>query len=207
MSDPNSPGGAEDKSKARINFAAAKVLVIQPPRSQVLAKILEGFGIKNLVSCHSSKEAWDAIKANTFDLAICDGNLENEGEAFEFIGSVRRTAPEPNRFCPFVLMLGHTPADHIARARDCGANIVVAKPLRADILLDRIVWIATAKRNFLETDHYVGPDRRFQNLGPPADSSGRRKTDSDSLDVGEAVTRNLDQDELDEMVKPTKFKF
>ena len=207
MSDESSPTTVEDRSKARVNFAAAKVLTIQPPRTDVLAKILEGFGVKDLVACHTGRQAWDAMKEQVFDLALCDGNLEGEGEAFEFIAQVRRSAPEPNRFCPFVLMMGHTRAAHVEQARDCGANIVVAKPLRPGVLLDRIVWVANAKRNFLEADHYVGPDRRFQNLGPPAGTTGRRKTDSADLDVGEAATPNLDQDELDAMVKPTKFKF
>ena len=105
-----------------------------------------------------------------------------------------------------ILLQGHTPAGQVEKARDCGANIVVVKPLRPSVLLDRIVWCATAKRNFLETDNYMGPDRRFQNLGPPNGGPGRRKTDADDLTVSEEGGLNMSQDDLDKLVMPTKVK-
>jgi hypothetical protein len=73
---------------------------------------------------------------------------------------------------------GHTPVDQIHKARDCGANFVVAKPITPRLLLERVLWIAQESRPFIELDGYVGPDRRFQNNGPPGGpGTGRRRTD------------------------------
>ena len=35
-------------------------------------------------------------------------------------------------------------------------------------------------RRYVECDEYVGPDRRFQNLGPPAGIDGRRDEDKEN---------------------------
>lgn len=205
MTEMAEPSSGDTKSKARINLANAKVLVIQPPRSDIISRIMVGFGVRNPVSCESAEQAWERMQETDFDLAICDGDMA-EGQVLDFIVSLRQVGPEPNRYCSVVLLQGHTRAALIEKARDCGANIVVVKPLRPDVLLDRIIWVATAKRNFLETDHYVGPDRRFQNLGPPIGTTGRRKTDSEDLTVGEAKGHNMSQADLDKLLKPTKAK-
>ena len=44
-------------------------------------------------------------------------------------------------------------------------------------MLERIVWSSKEGRKFLFTDSYVGPDRRFHNIGPPAGEKGRRRED------------------------------
>ncbi len=76
------------------------------------------------------------------------------------------------------MVAGHTPIDQVEKARDCGANFVVAKPLAPRILLERVVWIAQESRPFVELDSYIGPDRRFHDVGPPKDGQpGRRRSD------------------------------
>ena len=67
----------------------------------------------------------------------------------------------------------------MAKARDCGANYIIAKPITPKIILERIIWVAQSTRIFLETESYIGPDRRFRKLGPPAETgAGRRKEDA-----------------------------
>ena len=72
------------------------------------------------------------------------------------------------------------------------------------VLLERIFWVCMDTRTFVELDGYIGPDRRFQFLGPPVGSPGRRRGDED--DLGEASTPNLSQDEIDGYLSPAKAK-
>ena len=202
---PVAPGVSGARSRARVNFSTANILMVHPPKTDILQKMLTGFGFKSLTSAHSAEDAWDRIENSKYDLIICDGAV-GQGEIFDYVTDLRRKAPEPNRYCSTVVLIGHTPRRFVERARDCGANMVVAKPLRADVLLDRIIWIASAQRSFLETGSYSGPDRRFKNDGPPPKTSGRRKNDTDDLTVSEATSRNLDQIELDQLVTPTKVR-
>ena len=50
----------------------------------------------------------------------------------------------------------------IKRARDSGANMVIAKPISPASLYDRLAWIAFNPRKFVDTATYFGPDRRFK---------------------------------------------
>ena len=70
--------------------------------------------------------------------------------------------------------------------------VFVAKPLTPSVVLQRIHWVASDKRQFVDVvdGSYVGPDRRFKFEGPPPGSEGRRETD---LPV-EPVPQELDYD-------------
>jgi hypothetical protein len=55
----------------------------------------------------------------------------------------------------------------------------MAKPLTPKAVLDRIIWVARAGRRFVESDKFVGPDRRFKDAGVPEGvGAGRRREDS-----------------------------
>lgn len=190
--------------KTRLNLEQARVLLLEDPQpgAEILSQVFFGYGVRQPVRCVSPEEAMGRLEADTFELIVCDGDLP-DGRAYDFVMRLRRSALEPNRYCPVILLSGHTPSAYVEKARDCGANFVVAKPIRPMVLLERIVWVCQDNRIFVELDTYVGPDRRFQFLGPPPGMEGRRKGDREAL--GAASTPNLTQDEIDGVfVKPQK---
>ena len=84
----------------------------------------------------------------------------------------------------------------------------MAEPLMAQsvfdrLLRDRIIWLGAEDRDFVEAEHYVGPDRRVRNYGPPAGTDGRRESDL-SGELGAAVDENMGQDDIDMLMKPMK---
>jgi len=195
---------SELDQKTRLNLDQARVLLIEDPQpgADILAQVFFGYGVRQPVRCITPQEAMTRLEEETFELIVCDGDLPG-GQAYDFVMRLRRSALEPNRYCPVILLTGHTPHAYIEKARDCGANFVVAKPVRPMVLLERIVWVCADNRIFVELDGYVGPDRRFQSLGPPPGMAGRRKGDGDA--IGEASTPNLTQDEIDgAFCKPQK---
>ena len=103
----------------------------------------------------------------------------------------------PTAFVPVILTSAHISARDVARARDCGANIIVIKPLSPANLLQRITWVAREQRIFVETASYVGPDRRVRNLGPPEGLKGRRAEDVPAEQL-------MSQDELEQLLNPHK---
>ena len=192
--------------KTRLNLDQARVLLLEEPQpgAEILTQVFFGYGVRNPVRCVTPDEAMARLETETFELIVCDGDLP-EGQAYDFVMRLRRSNLEPNRYCPVILLSGHTPSAYVAKARDCGANFVVAKPIRPMVLLERIVWVCGDNRIFVELDTYVGPDRRFQFLGPPPGMEGRRKGDREAL--GAASTPNLTQDEIDGvLVKPQKVE-
>jgi CheY-like chemotaxis protein len=167
-----------DALKGRIHLEKAAILLLCPEQGmRVLARVLQGFGMRHPILCHDSAKAMAACAETDLDMIICDGSLEC-GEAYDFVAELRRSDLEPNRFAPVMILQGHTPIDQIQKARDCGANFVVAKPINPLLLLERILWVAQESRPFVELDGYVGPDRRFHDLGPPGGpGTGRRRSD------------------------------
>ncbi len=107
---------------------------------------------------------------------MINSNLKEPG-AYDFINWLRRHDQPPNCYASVVLIAGHTPRSSVERARDCGANVIMAKPVSPVAVLERLLWTAREKRNYVKCQSYVGPDRRFHNLGPPLGLAGRRVDD------------------------------
>ena len=104
-----------------------------------------------------------------------------------------------------MIISGHTQKSKVEKARDCGANFIVAKPLTPKVMIDRVIWVARENRSFIECADYLGPDRRFHSIGPPPNTEGRRSDDL-PLEVGEAVEPNLSQDDIDAMLQPKRVQ-
>ena len=180
---------------SRINLEKASVLLVDPTLQgmEILIQIFAGFGARAPSRATTAAEALRIAEGAPLDLIVCEPAMP-ETDGYAFVHQLRRSRLEPNSFTPVILASAHTPRSQVVAARDCGANFMVLKPLSPRVVLDRILWIARENRPFIECDSYLGPDRRFQSLGPPAGSEGRRKDDLKG-EVGAAVDPNLDQSE------------
>jgi CheY-like chemotaxis protein len=191
---------------AKFNLSTASIMVVDRSThsSDVIVQILSGFGVHKTLRCQTAKRAMELFLANPIDLILIDPELEDE-DGFEFIREVRRSKSE-NRFVPIMLISGHAKISSIQRARDCGANFFVAKPLTPTVIVQRIHWIAADKRQFVDVadGRYIGPDRRFKFEGPPLGSDGRRDSDL-PVELGDQTGQNLSQSELNNMFKPQKI--
>ena len=172
------------KDKARFNLQKASVLLLESPSHglDITAQILGALGVQKPHRCKTPDDALKFAKNVTFDLIICDGGLPFGG-AYDFVSNLRRSPLEPNRYCPVILVAGHTPASMVGQARDCGANFVIAKPISPRVLLERILWMGQESRAFVELESYVGPDRRFHQLDEMSGNFGRRRDDKDAKGV------------------------
>ncbi|PZQ63216.1 MAG: two-component system response regulator [Phenylobacterium zucineum] len=190
---------------SRIQLKKASILLVEPNAQgmNVLTQVLMGFGATGFVKAENYEEARDAVKGDMLDLIVCEASLGTDGpDGFDFISELRRTNL-PNAMAPIIVVTAHTSRKNVQRARDCGAHFLVTKPLSPTVLLERVLWIAQANRPFVTCQAYAGPDRRFQNLGPPPNMQGRRDTDLTG-DIGAAVDPNMSQDEIDSLLQPQR---
>lgn len=168
----------------------------------IMTQVMNGFGARNVTRCVTVKEAREVLDSRRIDLVFTDASMPVE-DGYDLVRWLRRQAKEPNRFTPVVVVTGHTRQSQVAKARDCGAHFVVAKPIQPNVLLQRVFWVARDERMFVDCDAYAGPDRRFKFEGPPPGEDGRRNSDLDG-EVGQATEANLSQAELDSMMKVAK---
>lgn len=184
----------------RLYFGSLSVLALEsnPLELDVLAQVLGGFRVRSLARFNEAAGAMEHLEREPADLLFV-GTASDEMDEFDFIAKLRRMKDETTRMAPIILLSGHTQRNNVLRARDCGASFVVAKPITPRILYARIVWLARDRRAFIDVPKYAGPDRRFQKLGPPSGTEGRRSDDL-SLAVGDAVEPNMSQNEIDAML-------
>jgi CheY-like chemotaxis protein len=149
-----------------------------PMGMSILVQIVTGLGAKNLYRCSTVAEAQEVATHFELDLAIVDASPATGG-SYEFVRWLRQELKDGNRYTPVVLTAGHTMRSDVAKSRDCGGNIMIAKPIAPITMLERIIWVAKGDRPFLFTDTYNGPDRRFSAEGPTEDTPRRRRGDKE----------------------------
>jgi len=191
-------------ASAKINLSKANVLLIDGSQHSldVMAQIMKGFGVAEIHRCASIEEADKNVRGKALDLIIVDPDI-GDGAGYEFLHALRHSGGSANAFVPVILVSGHVRAADVARARDTGANFFVAKPLTPSVLLQRIMFVARDKRDFVEIGEYIGPNRRFKFEGPPVGSDGRRDNDM-KAPLGGADEPNLSQNEIDNFIKPQR---
>jgi DNA-binding response OmpR family regulator len=181
--------GLDPNSRARFNLKDSAVLLLDatPLGMSILVQIVTGLGAKTLYRCADVESARIAVESNQVDLAFID-SLPPDGDGYGFVEWLRREGGEPNCYTPVIMTTSHTPRSQISRARDCGANIIIKKPFPPITVLERIIWSSKEGRKFLFTDTYVGPDRRFRDIGPPKGEKGRRREDFNATPMPEGET-------------------
>ena len=165
-------------SQLKLNFRSVTTLIVDRDRytRSLVGQMLRGFGVGGIESLDSGAAAQEYIQKNFVDLCIVEANLPDMSGA-DFVRWVRREQKEPARFMPILVLTGYTQLKLISQVRDAGANLVVKKPVSAQVLFDRIAWIAKTSRSYIETGDYVGPDRRFKDM-VPLGGVYRRDTDA-----------------------------
>ena len=152
----------------RLNFKGVAALLVDRNTyyRSLIAQMLRGFGLHTINSCESGEEAKKIIGEFPVDFCLMEANLPDMSGA-SLIRWIRQEQREPIRFVPILVFSGYTQLRLLSVTRDAGANLLLKKPVSAQAIYDRIGWIGRTPRAYIETDLYVGPDRRFQDKSPP----------------------------------------
>lgn len=163
--------------QGRLNLKSVTALVVDrdPFSRGLVTQMLRGFGITHILTADTGAEAQEILSQSCPDVCFIEAALPDM-PAGELLGFIRRHANRALRFVPVIVLSGYTQLKLISAARDAGAHLVVRKPISPQILFDRLMWVATVERAFVEAPRYAGPDRRFHAVNPP---DGKLKRESD----------------------------
>jgi len=173
--------------QARLNLKGVNALVLDSDTFTrgLVTRMLRGFGVDSVSGYETGEEGLAYFQNNSVDLCIAEAMLPDM-KSTDFISWLRRQE-KALRFTPVIVLTGYTQMRMVAAARDGGANSVVKKPVSPQALFDRINWVAKVQRPFIETNNYIGPDRRFRSETPP-DGVYKRDTDEKiSIDTDEIM--------------------
>ena len=188
-----------------INLEKARALIVDDNHQSLdlLVGVLTSFGLRNVIRKESGREARDELEFQQVDLILANAHLP-EIDGYDLIRWLRREADEASRMTPAIIVSAHTRRSQVEKARDCGANFIITKPISPAVMLERILWVARSDRLFIETESYVGPDRRWRNAGPPIEFPDGRRRDDQSIELSDGEGFNMSQDELDMLIKPLR---
>jgi two-component system, chemotaxis family, chemotaxis protein CheY len=181
-----------------INLRDLVILIADPSSymSMLIHSMLRGFGSNKILEVRSSTALLQTLTGQKIDILICDAHLQPHG-GLQLTRAIRGKKDNEHRTIPILIMSNDPRESTVKRARDAGANMVIAKPISPASLYDRLSWIAFNPRKFVDTANYFGPDRRFKIEGYPG-GEGRRKGDK-VVDVARESGPALAQDDIDNL--------
>lgn len=184
--------------KVSVNLRDLVILVADPSSyiSMLIHGMLRGFGSNKVMEVRSSNDVLQVMNAQRIDILICDVRLPPHG-GLAITRAIRGKIDSEHRTIPILLMSSDSRETTIKRARDSGANMVIAKPISPAALYDRLTWVAFRPRKFVDTPTYFGPDRRFKIEGYPG-GVGRRSSDK-IVEVAAESGPSLAQNDIDSL--------
>lgn len=93
------------------------------------------------------------------DLVISEVELMG-GDLCELVRRIRHHRINANPFLPVIALTSDPSPELVGDIMDAGIDTLLAKPLSTQQLQNRIVSLIRARRPFVVTSDYIGPDRR-----------------------------------------------
>jgi CheY-like chemotaxis protein len=164
-------------------FEFLKVLIVEdnPHMRALLRSLLLALGIKNIMEADNGEQAMPLLRERQPDLILSDLSMHPQ-DGIEFVREVRASHDTPNPFVPIIMVTGHTERRFIEAARDAGVTEVLAKPITAHNLYQRIGEIVERPRAFVKSEKFFGPDRRRRRPDNYAGPFRRREDGSEDDD-------------------------
>ncbi|MDP6341972.1 MAG: response regulator, partial [Alphaproteobacteria bacterium] len=118
--------------------------------------MLRALGFETVRDCANGQQAIEMLQQFTPDIIVSDWMMEPV-DGMDLTKFVRNSEESPDAYLPVILMTGHTGRWRILAARDTGVNELLAKPISARTLYDRILAVIEKPRPFVRTKSYFGP--------------------------------------------------
>ena len=165
-----------------------KILIVEDSQfvSNLVSSALRTMGVgeihiaKNIDEAKQQLLNYNAVQSSqNMDVVIADW-LMPEGNGSELISWMRNHKSDVIKFMPIILCSAYASSKTIEAARDMGITEAMVKPVSAQKLANRILYVIDHPRPFIQTADFFGPERRRKEekyLGPD-----KRKTKSDEVE-------------------------
>ncbi len=165
-------------------FDHLKALVVEDNQHMrmLLRSLLNALGIDNVIEASNGEEAFLLLRDKQPDLILSDLSMKPM-DGIEFVRQVRMSRDSPNPYIPIIMVTGHTERHRVEAARDVGVTEVLAKPITAGSLFQRIGEIIDRPRAFVKAADYFGPDRRRHAIADYAGPFRRREDFENDLAI------------------------
>jgi Response regulators consisting of a CheY-like receiver domain and a winged-helix DNA-binding domain len=143
------------------DFTLVDVAIIDTQHNtlRVLREVLSRLGLKRVETYSSARDAAEAMRSATPDLILLDADGD-EAEALRLIRSLRNEPDTRNPYASIVATTWQPTPLLLMRVTNAGADDLLVKPVSPKQVQDRLTTLIEARKKFVVTADYTGPDRR-----------------------------------------------
>jgi DNA-binding response OmpR family regulator len=147
----------------QVNYAAVEVLLLDRDLAMrhLIRSALVGIGFRHVIECRAVQEIEPLVTQRPVDLMLLDLDTDTE-QVCQAIRDIRNHRYGLNPFVVVMAMTWTPERRIISRTLDAGTDDVLAKPVSAAVLKDRVRNLVLFRKDFVVTGDYIGPDRRLE---------------------------------------------
>lgn len=160
------------------DFRKLSILVVEDtaPMRKLIASVLETMDVGQIYTAENGETGYELTRKYNPDIIISDWHMEPVN-GIELTKEIRTNTLSPNRMVPVILITGYSAMGRVAEARDAGVTEFLVKPFSANDLAKRIAYVINKPRDYIDSPHYFGPDRR-RRVNPDYKGQLRREEDA-----------------------------
>ena len=145
----------------KLSFDQIDILLIDPDRvvRTAIRNILIDNGFRHVTVGSGMADIEMKLRIGMPDLLISDIKLE-DGDLNRFVFQLRHHNVGSNPFLPVIVTAWSPTTEDVRAIVQSGADDMITKPLSAGQILQRIRALIKARKPFVVTSGYIGPDRR-----------------------------------------------
>ncbi len=167
---PVSLHGYETPRSDGLDFAAANTVVYDPQGSTlpVLKDPLRTLGFRQIMACRQLDQTKDLLATTNFHLVIVDIDQE-PAAACDFVRDIRFRRAGKDPFVGILLVSQGIAEGNAGPLVNSGTDDVLIKPMSFESVRARMIRLVKARKLFVATPTYIGPDRRNERRPDEAD--------------------------------------
>lgn len=151
-------------------FKSVTVLLGEPQRNLRLdfLNALRNFGFERVADVSGADGFEEVIARETPDIVIVDMALA-QADTVKLLRRIRGGELGANPFVPMIVTAWSPTDVQVRQISQSGADDLLIKPIAPQSILDRVWAAAVARKPFVVTSDYIGPDRRKASERVPND--------------------------------------
>jgi DNA-binding response OmpR family regulator len=113
-----------------------------------------------VIRASTSSNAIARLESDPFDLVVLEAQYDAGFDAADFTTRLRRNGTSASRRAWVLVITRTLQVDEVRRLQRAGVSSVMVGPLKLTRFAERLLVMSQDTRAFIETEQYVGPDRR-----------------------------------------------
>ncbi len=193
----------------KITLEEIDVIIVDSDRlsRQTIRNILSDNGIRRITMANNMRDMIGTLDVSSPDLLIADHEMP-DGDLSDFVHKLRHYETKYNPFLPIIATAWSPTHETVRNIIQSGVDHIVSKPLSAGQLMQRIKVLALARKPFIVTSHYIGPDRRKKDDERPSEATPVRVPNTLNMKAtgGGEINPVILQEEIDACIKQVNIQ-